>query len=142
MASDVRAYIPREKRMLVEWLARTHPKVMQWRNVRLGPIPHGNPAFNTVRRYADAVLLDNNVVYIVEASVMPDYTKIAQLELYESMFPETPEFSSVAHLPIKKVFLTSMLDKYTKDLAESKGVDYEVFTPAWIKDYLKEKLSG
>ena len=137
-----RTYVRREARLVTEWLQKFHSKNMQWRQVRLGPIPNGNTIYSALRRYADAIYLDGNSVVIVEACIRPEHEKIAQLELYRNMFAVTPEFSDVQSYTLRLLVLTTLEDQFVHQLADQNGIEYQVYSPQWIKDYWKAKLSG
>lgn len=108
----------------------------------MGPIPSGAATnlVGVIRRWADAVFFENDTIYIIEAKIGPDVGAIAQLELYRNLFPKTPEFSLWKDKPIKLIFLTTIMDKAAKQLAESKGIEYITYSPAWVKEYWDEKI--
>lgn len=142
MADDTRPYVRREARMLFEWLKKFHPTSPQWIQVRLGEIPQSNMLYSGIRRYADSIFLTDHTINIVEASMKPKYEKVAQLELYRSIFPDTPEFSTFKDYQVHLIYLTTLDDKYTRDLAEGKGIEYIIYSPAWVKQYWKDVISG
>ncbi|GAH85855.1 unnamed protein product [marine sediment metagenome] len=57
---------------------------------------------------------------------------LGQLDLYEKLFKNTPEFDDYKLWTIKKVLLTSIVDLNMVELASEKGVRYEVFTEAQV----------
>lgn len=128
--------------MVLEWVQKYHSHALQWRRVRVGPLPktENSSFFSVLRRWADLVFVEDDIVYIVEAKVRPDPGALSQLKLYERLFPQTPEFSQLSNKQIKLVFLTSMEDKEVKKLAAELGIEYEVYRPAWLDAYIKEVI--
>ena len=125
----------KESVLLTRWLADFHRTSIQWKRVRLG-IP-ANPAeakmYSVLMRWADAVFLENGIVYIVEAKLRPDLGTIGQLEGYDELFKVTPEFSAYANWPVKLVLLSPVMDLAIAQICSKKGIIYEVYKPAeWI----------
>ncbi len=92
----------------------------------------------TLLRWADAIFIKDGIVHIVEAKLRPMPGALAQLELYNKLFPETPEFIQYKNWPRKLVFLTTILDTAIAEMTTEKGIDYEIFTEEEIKDAYKE----
>jgi len=137
----VRAYQPREKKLLYEWVNLNYPTDPRWVRVRLGPIP-GTPeeiVYESLRRWTDMVLIHDNTVFIIEAKMSPEPGAIAQLEVYQRMFKDTPEFTAYKNLPVKSIFLTTKFDQTVNDLCQEKGIQFIVFKPDWVDEYWKEK---
>lgn len=118
-----------EKALLNSWLWKEHQTSIQWRNVRLGPLPTKElaRAYNVLMRFADAVYLEDGTVFIVEAKIRPGPGAIGQLELYLQLFKETPEFSAYKLWPIKLVLLTSILDLQMAEFASKKDIKLVIF---------------
>jgi len=131
-----RKYFPKESRLVYEWLQKNYPRCLQWRRVRLGPIPKGDIFYQVVRRWADAVVFCGDKVIIVEAKIKADAGALGQLELYRELFPKTPEFSQLKDYPIELVFLTAFRDPQLEKLAKKKGIRYVVYCPKWLKEAL------
>ena len=88
----------KESDMLNAWLWEKHREDLQWRRVRLGPIPSKAMArmYMTMLRWADAVIVQDGIVYIVEAKLRPGPGAIGQLELYKKLFGNTLEFTNIS----------------------------------------------
>ena len=114
-----------EKIFVDKWLAKFHPKATQWTRKRLGPIGDSQEAraLGVLRRFADAIFIEEGVVNIVEAKIKSEPGAIAQLELYKKLFPETPELSDFHALPINLIFLAPFVDPIVSELASDKGVE-------------------
>ncbi len=108
----------------------------------MGPLPRGKEKaiYSVLRRYADLVFVEDGIVFICEAKMRPDPGAFAQLDLYSQLFPETPEFLEFSNYPIKRIFVTTTLDKALEKMAEEYDIEYIVFAPQWAKEYLETVL--
>jgi len=128
----------REKRLLNEWLTLYHRNTLQWRNVRLGPYATSSEArmFMVKLPHCDAIYIEDDVVHIVEAKIKPTPGIISQLEYYGRLFPTTPEFSVYKDKKIQLVALVGIDDQNVAQMCNEKNIQYIVFTPSWLTDYL------
>ena len=131
-----------EARLVNEWLFANYPTSLQWRRVRLGPVPTKEYAamYKVILRWADAIAFDGNTVVIIEGKMRPEPGAISQLEEYEKLLRQTPEFAHYWDRPVKKVLLTTIVDENLKQSCEQRGIAYEVYTPKWAEDYLRQKF--
>ena len=122
----------KESVLLTYWLAKFHRSSPQWKRVRLG-IP-ANPAeaklYSVLLRWADAVFLEDGIMWIVEAKIRPDLGTIGQLEGYKELLKVTPEFSAYENWPVKMILLSATLDLGIAELCSKKDIIYEVWKPA------------
>ena len=133
--------------MLSEWLVKTQKDKRWMTRVRLGsprpevPLPTMSPEevamIGVWRRWADAVILEDDHVTIVEAAIRPDPGKISQLELYAMLFPHTPELSPWRGLPLTLILLYAIEDPATILLARQKGIRCIEYKPSWLPGYLE-----
>jgi len=147
MARGKRAWQPREMQMLAEWLTKTQKGKRWLMRVRLGsprpavPHPEMSPEelamVGSWRRWADAVILEDDKVTIVEAAIRPNPGKISQLELYKMLFPHTPEFEMWRDVPVHLVLLYAIEDPATIMLARQKGIKCIEYKPEWLPAYLE-----
>jgi len=135
-------YKPREWRLVYEFLITNFRNCLQWRRVRVGPIYKNEKLYQVVRRWADAIVYcaKEDIVYIIEAKMKPEPGGISQLELYIKLFPKTPEFEMLKDKRVKGIYLTTQDDPELRELAKSKGIEYVVYQPDWVKEYWKERL--
>ena len=121
----------RETDLLNNYLWENHREDLQWRRVRLGVVPTKEMArqYMVLLRWADAVVIHNNEVLIIEAKLRPQPGAIGQLELYQELFPQTPEFSAYKNHRIRLVFLTQFPDVDLAQLCSKKGIDYVIWPP-------------
>jgi hypothetical protein len=120
----------KESDMLNAWLWDKHRQDLQWRRVRLGVMPSKEMArmYMTMLRWADAVIVSDGIVYIVEAKLRPDPGAIGQLELYRELFANTLEFSQYKNYPLRLILLCSMADLAVAELCSKKDIIFEVFS--------------
>ena len=131
-----------ESKMLNAWLLDKHREDLQWRRVRLGPLPTKEMArvYMTLLRWADEIVIKEGVVYIVEAKVRPAPGVISQLELYKKLLPNTLEFTQYKTWPIQMVILSSMPDLAIAEMASEKDIIFEIFTLEDVNRVHREQL--
>jgi len=147
MSKGKRSWQPREMQMLNEWLAKNYPKALVMTRVRLGapPVEPGRGdlgpgeirMIGVWRRWADAIVITDNKILLIEAAIRPNPGKIAQLELYEMLIPQTPELAPWRDLPIEKILLYAIEDPATIWLARQKGIRAIYYAPPWLDSYLE-----
>lgn len=133
--------------MLSEWLTKTQAGKRWMTRVRLGtprseiPRPEMSPEERVMigswRRWADAVILTDEDVTIVEAAIRPEPGKISQLELYRTLLPHTPELAAWKGLPIKMILLYAIEDPATILLAREKDILCIQYQPSWLPAYME-----
>lgn len=145
--ASARQYVPREQRMLSEWLAKEYPNDTVITRVKMGT-PHPSlisPGLSGAelrmvgvwRRWVDALVLKKDRVILVEASVLPAPGKIAQLALYEELLPHTPELGKFAKFPVEKVLLSAAEDPVLTKIAKRYGIKVVFYRPTWVVEYLR-----
>jgi len=124
----------KEARLVNEWLMLNHPNALQWRRVRLGPLPNKELArmYMVTLRWADAIYVEDGTVFIVEAKMRPDLGAISQLKAYKDLFYQTPEFTEFRNRPVELILLTTRRDPVLFDMCKREGIHYEVYAPAWL----------
>jgi len=140
MAEKKRKYERREWRLIYEWVRENYPTDPQWMRQRIGPIP-GTPAeaiYKGLRRWVDLIILHDDTIILVEAKMRPMPEGVAELELYNKLFPKTPEFSRFKDLPRKLIYLTTAYDEIIDDMCKEKGIELVVFRPEWVIEWEKE----
>ena len=146
-AKQKRSWQPREMQMLAEWLTKTQKNKRWQMRVRLGsprpavPRPEMSPEeaamVGSWRRWADAVILEDDKVTIVESAIRPQPGKISQLELYALLLPHTPELTAWRGLKIEMILLYAIEDPATILLARQKGIRCIEYKPSWLPAYLE-----
>jgi len=125
----------REAKLVNEWLMTFHPNALQWRRVRLGPLPKKELAslYKVTLRWVDAIFKEGDKIYLVEAKLKPTPSAIGQLKLYKELFYQTPEFSEFHNLPVEMILLTTREDPHVKNLCIQEGINYVVYKPSWLE---------
>lgn len=131
----------RETRLLNEYVDTFYPTDVRWKNVRLGQLPAGETSkmFKVVQHYADAIVLHGTELIIIEAKIEGEVGAISQLELYGDLLRHTPEFSRYWGNPIRLLLLVAREDLNVRALCKSKDIDYIVFSPAWVQEYIRQR---
>jgi len=121
----------KESILLTSWLKTFHRTSPQWKRVRLG-IP-ANPEeakmYSVLLRWADAVFLEDGIMYIVETKLRPDLGAIGQLEGYKDLLKVTPEFSAYENWPIKLILVSPIMDLGIAQICSKKDIIYDVWAP-------------
>ena len=120
----------KESQLVNLWLWDKHRESLQWRRVRLGPLPNkeGARLFLVTLRWADAIFVQGGRVTIVEAKLRPGGGAIGQLLQYRDLFSSTPEFSDFHHLPIDLILLAPIITLDIVEMASKHDIKYELFT--------------
>ena len=144
---EKRHWQPREMQMLAEWVAKTQAGKRVLQRVRLGSpgpsvptatmSPEEAAMVGVWRRWADAVILEDKAVTIVEAAIRPQPGKISQLELYAMLFPHTPEMAPWHGLPLSLLLLYAIEDPATILMARQKGIQCVEYKPDWLPAYME-----
>ena len=126
-----------EGKYVNEWLLQFHPSAPQWKKVRLGALPDKELArmYEVALRWADAIYIEDNTVFIVEAKLENQLAGVSQLELYAKLFKETPEFSAYASFPIQLRLIAPFREREVEAMCQERGIAYEVYTPAWFSRF-------
>lgn len=120
-----------ESKLLNAWLWEEHRNNLQWRNVRLGPLPDHEKArmFMVTLRFADAIFLEDGYVNIVEAKLKPNGGAIGQLLQYKKLFPLTHAFKDLKDKPIKLILLAPYLSLDIVEFAKDHNIKYVLWDP-------------
>lgn len=119
----------KESEMLNAWLWAEHREDLQWRRVRLGPYPTNEMGkmYMTMLRWADAIVIKEGIVYIIEAKLRPMPGAISQLELYKQLFTATLEFKQYWNNDVKLILLTMMPDLAIAEMCSRKDIAMIIF---------------
>ena len=141
-----RKYRPVAEMYITEWLGITYPPGTWRTNVPLGQAVypeerHLTPAeirFITkpLRPVADAVVLLEREVHIIEAKIRDERGKIEQLLIYRWLFPKTPEFKEHWHKRIRTILLTPKDQGQFEEFLKMYDIEVVYYRPAWILEYL------
>lgn len=126
-----------EGKLVNEWLQQFYPNSLQWKKVRLGSLPDVALAkmYTSALRWADAIVVEDGKVLIIEAKLERQIAAISQLEIYSRLFRETPEFSAYRSYPIRQILVVPYIESDVKAMCAEKNIEYIVFTPVWFSRY-------
>lgn len=132
----------KESDLLNAWLWEKHREDLQWRRIRLGVLPTKALArvYMTLLRWADAIVLKDGIVTIVEAKLRAQPGVISQLQLYKKLFINTPEFTQYKNWPIEMKILSSVIDLNMVELASENDISFEVYTLADVNKTRREQM--
>jgi hypothetical protein len=124
-------------------MAEFHPRALQWQRPRVGALPDSADArfYAVLNRYPDEVFIEDKIVYIVEAKMTAEVGALAQLKLYNKLFPDTPRFSDVADYVRKMVMVTPQKDRVLEEMAAEDGIEVVIYRPTWYAAWLARKLN-
>ena len=136
----------REKRLVSDFVATTYPEDRALFNLRLGAI---NPRITdqdlteaeirmlgVARRYADAVVIQEKGLLLIEGYILPSLGKVSQVLAYRTLLPNTPELDSFASLPITSIIVGPIEDQLLTMLARQNNILVRVYRPPWIEEFL------
>jgi len=140
-------WMPREKRMLADWLARNYPAERVQERVWLGPIVRGElmPGPGVTERvllpfgggWADALVLLPDRTLLIECKIRANPEAIGELQLYERLFRRTEEFRDRWDLPLELVLLYAYGRREVLELAKELGITLIEFRPSYIREYYR-----
>ncbi len=136
-------------RLLHEWAQSQPWESMPTYELRLGPTvgstnglvlsPDLEAMVRTRNWYADLVGPLPGSLAVVEAKMMIDFASLGQLEGYVKLVPSTPSLRPWLNRPIRPIIVCAVDDATVRQVAINKGITVEVFSPAWVADYLRQK---
>jgi len=143
-----RKWQPREMQLLNEWLAANYADAVVMTRIRLGTLPdvetrtdltyQQQRSIGVWRRWADAIVITQRMLRVVEAKIRPDAGVVSQLKLYLRLVPHTPELEPYLSRPRKGVIVYAVEDPQIRELAKEEGFELHYFRPDWIEPYLAE----
>ena len=132
-----------ESELVNKWLWEEHRNSLQWRRVRLGPLPTHEMArmYMVTLRFADAIYIEDGYVNIVEAKLKPTAGVVGQLFQYRDLFPQTHEFSAYKDFSIRLILLTPFLALDVVEFCSKHDIKYELWdTDPVVREGLKGKI--
>ncbi len=145
MAQGVPRFTYGETRMLTEYLAFQYPEARVWERMRLGPLEAVGGAegwteeelamSGVFRRWADAVVLLEDELVIVEAKMRSAPDGVAQLLLYRDLAQLTPELAPYLGRPLVLELVVAVEDPAVSRLCAQQGVRQRVYRPDWLAQW-------
>jgi hypothetical protein len=142
-----RPYRPAEGRLIAEFMASRFAGATILTRVKLGPYtgaverpelaPEEQRMVGIWRRWVDAVAIKDGHVFLLEGKIKPSPGVISQLQLYLRLWPRTPEWGMYSGLPTTGLIVTAIDDPVVRSMAVEAGLEVEIFSPPWVRDYLR-----
>jgi hypothetical protein len=140
---------PVERKLIVEYVEKTYPKPLaKFYNVRLGEPPAALKAahpglpdsyFKVWHAYADAVIVLEKEIHLIEAKVYKPEGAVSQLERYAYELPRTASLKMWSTRPIKKILVTARAPPQLLEFAGRHGIEVIIYRPAWVVPILQRR---
>lgn len=137
-----------EMRMVAEYVQRTYPQGLVYMRLRLGALqpdvgprdlaPEEMAMLGLFRRWADAVVVTQEELIVVEASIRSDSGDPSKLVLYGRLVPLTPELQEYRNRKLVLELVVAVEDPAVSALAQEMGVRTRVYRPPWLPEYLAQ----
>lgn len=145
---DARKWEPREMRMVSDYLAEFFPRAYTLTRVRLGSIPatelypllneHEVRMMSVFRRWADAIAITGDAIYLIEGAIRPHPGYISQLLLYRRLLDHTPEVAQYMPRRVIMQLVYAIEDPVVVVMAREAGIEPVYFRPSYIESYIKQ----
>jgi len=134
----------REGRLLKEWIWEHHPDVPVHYNYPLGEHAEekGFKEYMTLAPRCDALYVDDEVIFIVEAKIVDEHKGIAELLNYKRLVPKTTSLRQYIGLPIELILLRAREKPDVTEAAIDAGITPVLFRPKWVVEYLTELVKN
>jgi len=139
----------RERRYIVEFVNSHFPSAL-WRgfNVPVTPISDemrkrypdvSSRYFTRFRKYADAIVVTDDEVLILEAKLRHPIEALGQLLVYVYWSYQVPELRRFRPRKHVGAIVAPLDDQFLRIPMEQAGFRLYIFKPKWAMDYLREK---
>jgi hypothetical protein len=138
-------------KLLSEWIALRYPSATVYREVRLGPTTihdathpldaAGEGMARLKNYYADAVILTDAELLLVEAKMECDAAANGQLDLYRRLIGSTPGLASYFRLKMVAVQLCARVPAIVFQQAQDFSIRVEIYSPAWSGNWFIQRES-
>ncbi len=140
-------WLPREMRLVSEYLLHAYPRAIHLTRVRLGTWKPKAEALNlteselrmlgSFRRWADAIAITEDEIVLIEGAIRPDTGEASKLEIYKRLVPHTPELQDWMDRPIRMELVYAVGDAVVIDYCREMGITCVEFRPAWLSEYFE-----
>lgn len=134
--------------LLREWAAAKYPGQRLLEQVRLGPTmahlvgvtltPALEAALRVNNWYADGLIALEHEILCIESKMKPIPGAVGQVLFYMQQLRATPDLQAWMTLPLIPVVLFAEDDAGVSNFARRLGCRVEVYSPAWIGDWLTQ----
>ena len=135
-----------EPRLVSEYILENFPGAIVYYDQPLGAIPPEAPRSNTgqylagvartSRPRADAIVIHEDTLWIVEGKIIDVSLGAGKLPMYERLVPSTPELSEYKDLPRKMLLISANPAQWSAQEALVHNIELVVYQPEWSKEYL------
>ncbi len=139
----------RERRYVADYLAQYYPRGGWMTNVPLGPIPEeitsqhgiarGAMLFRPARPRVDAVIWSTSHYWLVEAKIREAKSAVGDLLVYRTLADSTPDLPEYNGQEIHTRLIVPWALDWISRVATRYGMEMEIFLPAWVEDYVRER---
>jgi len=143
-----RKWQPRELRLTQEYIIERYPHAIHMTRVRLGALdqpryqgryaPEELRALGVLRRWADAIVITEKDMVLIETKIRPTPGVVSQLEVYGELVPHTPELHQYRDRRLRLELVFAIQDPVVTEYAEKRGIRVVHFCPEWVIEYLDE----
>jgi len=121
----------KESVLLNRWLSEFHRDKLYWTRVRLGIADNPEEAkyYQVALKWADAVVVADGEILIVETKLTNPSAAIGQIEIYKKLLKVTPRFKTYWEWPVKLIIVCPILDVATAEICSERGIIYDVWKP-------------
>ena len=137
--------MPREMRLVSEYLLEAYPHAVHYTRVRLGSWEPQAAALQlteeelrmlgSFRRWADAIAITASEMVLIEGAIRPDTGEASKLEIYARLVPSTPELHEYVHLPLAMELVYAIGDAVVIDFCRQRGIRTVEYRPPWLNEY-------
>lgn len=138
-----------ERRYCSEYCLLTYPDDTIKLNVPLGTAPDGVikelglyralRQFRAYRPEADAIIIRNNELVLIETKIINALAGLAKLPIYRDLISYTPELADFYDLPVRAVLVTAKPPLWFIRVAKNFDVEYVIYAPEWLSTYYKRQ---
>ena len=138
----------RETRLVAEYLAeKVFPHWYRQRQPLGPPLPGTreelglDKALRVSRPWrpeVDAVAVEDGRLVLIEGKVFKYVDGMAKLPLYKSLVATTPELANHREKPVVMRLLMPWRSETVDLMVQAAGIELEVFSPPWIRDYVED----
>lgn len=140
---------PRERRYIAEYMAQAFPFGNYVLNVPLGPIPEdvtakyglsaGARLIRPSRPRIDAVAWSKTYYYLIESKIREAKAALGDIKTYYSLALKTPDLPGYEGQEIVKQVVVPWALDWILVAAHDDNIRVEVFLPAWVEGYVRER---
>lgn len=143
-----REYKQRERRYVPEYVEEKYPdRVSVFYNMAVGPAPEeltkAHPEiplthFRRWRKWVDAVVILTDKIILIEGKIRKPMDGLGQLLVYRDLLPDTPELRPYFPRHVEMWLVTPRPDPRIINIANSYGVNIEIWSKPWVDEYLRK----